>query len=186
MAWVRPKHPPPKKPKPNPVSTLLPMLSYLSSSRPPPPPISPTKAKPHHISSTPLSRDPILRSFQQTQAISQAEPEPPYEESRPKPSQSKRRTPSLSPHEREHRVLASQRAQTVSQGYRDPSPPPPPPPPLAPPRPRVASYERHPPVQIVRERYVPRPVGYPSYQERMASRAISARWASATAALDIR
>ncbi|KAL8845716.1 MAG: hypothetical protein Q9198_011362, partial [Flavoplaca austrocitrina] len=122
----------------------------------------------------------------QTQAISQAEPEPPYEESRPKPSQSKRRTPSLSPHEREHRVLASQRAQTVSQGYRDPSPPPPPPPPLAPPRPRVASYERHPPVQIVRERYVPRPVGYPSYQERMASRAISARWASATAALDIR
>ncbi|KAL8879263.1 MAG: hypothetical protein Q9192_008269, partial [Flavoplaca navasiana] len=116
MAWVRPKHPPPKKPKPDPVSTLLPMLSYFSSSRPPPP-ISPTKPKPHQISSTPLSRDPILRSFQQTQAISEAEPEPSYEETRPKPSHPRRDAPSRSPHEREHHVLASQRAQTAKGGF---------------------------------------------------------------------
>lgn len=139
----------------------------------------------------PLSRDPILRSFQQTQAVSHEDPEfsnTVYEETRPKPSQSKRHTPSHSPQEREHHAVASQRAQSVKQDYRDPSPPPPPPPPLplARPRPRVASYERPKPVETVREKYTPRPVDYPSYQERMASRAVSARWASATAALDIR
>ena len=193
MAWVRPKHPRPKKPKPDPVFTLLPMLSYISGSSRPPPPVSPTKAKPQRTSSTPLSRDPILRSFQQTQAVHEEEPESVIEEPRPKHqhqhhSQPKHHAPSHPSYREEHHEVASHRSRTSKQSHRDPSPPPPPPPPLASTRsrPRVPSYERHQPVEVVRERYVPRLVDYPSYQARMASRATSARWASATAPLDIR
>lgn len=192
MAWVRPKHPPPKKPKPDPIVTLLPMLSYFSSSRPPPP-LSPTKAKPQHASAAPLSRDPILRSLQQTQAAHEDEPrcpDPVDEELRPKQHQTKHHAPSRPPCREEYDEVASRRSRTVRQNHRDPSPfpppSPPPPLPLALPRPRVASYERHQPVQVVRERYSPRPTDYPSYQTRMASKATSARWASATAPLDIR
>ncbi|KAL8757379.1 MAG: hypothetical protein Q9199_002256 [Rusavskia elegans] len=189
MAWVRPKHPPPKKPKPDPVITLLPMLSYFSSSSRPPPPLSPTKAKPQHAYAAPLSRDPILRSFQQTRAAHEDDPgypDPIDEEFRPKQHHMKHHAPSRPPCREEYDEVASLRSRTVKQNHRDPSPPPPPPPPLARRRPRVASYERHQPVQVVRERYSPRLTDYPSYQERMASRATSARWASATAPLDIR
>ncbi|KAL8993107.1 MAG: hypothetical protein Q9169_006598 [Polycauliona sp. 2 TL-2023] len=190
MAWVRPKHPPPKKAKPEPVFTLLPILNYITNNSRPPPPISPTKAKPQHPSAVPLSSDPILRSFQQIQAIHADEspyPDPVHEESPPKHhTQSRRQAPSRSPNKEERQDVASQYSRTTRQHHRDPSPPPPPPPPLAISRARVTSYERQKPVLVVPERYAPRPVDYPSYQERMASRATSARWASATAPLDIR
>ncbi|KAL8673284.1 MAG: hypothetical protein Q9168_002282 [Polycauliona sp. 1 TL-2023] len=190
MAWVRPKHPPPKKPKADPVFSLVPILNYITSTNRP---VSPTKAKQQqqHLSTAPLSRDPILRSFQQTQAIPEEgfrDQDSVLEDIPPKHhNQTKHHAPSRSlTRENHHSTTASQYSRTIRRDHRDHSPPPPPPPPLARPQPRVPSYERHHPAQVVAERYAPRPVDYPSYQERMASRATSARWASATAPLDIR
>ena len=189
MAWVRPKHPPPKKPKPDPVVTLLPMLSYFSGGRPPQPP-SPTKPKPQPAPAAPLSRDPILRSLQQTQAAyhqdpSHSVPMPDESQSDHSKSPTHRNAPSRSPYKEEHHQLPSRPSRTVRDN-REPSPPPPPPPPLDRPRLRPASYERHQPVQVVLERYSPRATDHPSYQERIASRATSARWANATAPLVIK
>lgn len=189
MAWVRPKHPPPKKPKADPVVTLLPMLSYFSGGRPPQPP-SPTKPKPQPAAAAPLSRDPILRSLQQTQAACHQDPShsvPMHDESQSDHSKSPthRNAPSRSLYREEHHQLPSRPSRTVRVD-RDPSPLPLPPPPLARPRPRAASYERHQPVQVVLERYSPRATDHPSYQERIASRATSARWANATAPLVIK
>ncbi|KAL8765529.1 MAG: hypothetical protein Q9209_007437 [Squamulea sp. 1 TL-2023] len=156
MAWVRPKHPPPKKPKPDPVVTFLPMLSYISSSRLPPS-RSPTKQRHQDTPDVPLSHDPIIRSFQQTQARNEDKPtgyESAFEEPPPDHlSRCQRPGPSRSQDVRECHKAVSKRADTVRQHRRESSPPPPPPPPLARPQPRVVSYERLHPRNVERDRH---------------------------------
>ncbi|KAL8786280.1 MAG: hypothetical protein Q9213_002875 [Squamulea squamosa] len=144
MAWVRPKHPPPKKPKPDPVVTLLPMLSYFSSSRPPPL-RSPTKPRHQDAPNVPLSRDPIIRQFQQIQAHHEVKPTD-YQSVLEEPPtnhlfKGQPQAFSLAQDVEEDQEAVSKRARRVRQHHREPSPPPPPPPPLARPQPRVASPE---------------------------------------------
>ncbi|KAL8726301.1 MAG: hypothetical protein Q9166_006803 [cf. Caloplaca sp. 2 TL-2023] len=188
MAWVRPRHPPPKKPKPDPVVTFLPMLSYFSSSRPPPP-LSPTKVKHQAIPpAAPLSRDPIIRSFQQAEARHVEEPifvESDHEEKHRHQQPQRRHRPHHSTRDaEEHYEIPSPRTRSVSH-QEEPSPPPPPLPRVHP-RPRVASYEPPRPVVTARERHAPRLSAYPTYEERMSQRAVSARWASAATPLDFK
>ena len=194
MAWVRPKHPPPK-PKADPVDTLVPMLSYFSNRRVTSRPTSPNKQNaPPPI---PISRDPILRSFQQAQALhaeelvtdddeeDDDEDEESYHEPPPPPIQRSRQHKGDTRQER-----PKQHHQRISPQYsKEKSPPRPQPPlPSAPridrPQARVSSYERYRPVVVmpqekIFERHVP-------YAERASSRAVSARWASATTPLDLR
>lgn len=180
MAWVRPKHPKPK-PKADAVDTLAPMLSYFSNRRFSPRHSSPTK----YVSPVaPLSRDPILRSLQQAQAIHAEEPitDDEHEESE---DQSER------PHSchlkaPDERKMKQPTQRAVTHHQREPPPPPPPPPQIVRQQPRIASYERPRPVTTVRDKILPRSVPLPSYTDRVFPRAVSARWASATTPLDLR
>lgn len=183
MAWVRPKHPPKSKSKADPVETLVPMLSYFSNRRVGPRPTSPSK----QLSPVaPVPRDPILRSLQQAQAIHAEAPIIVYEDS--DSDDQSLEQPSQRLHRRKVRDEPEHPAQSVqhrtTRYERRPSPPPPPR--VVCQQPRVASYERSRPVKVVRERVISQPVPYPAYTERVSSRAISARWASATTPLEIR
>ncbi|KAL8977101.1 MAG: hypothetical protein Q9177_006705 [Variospora cf. flavescens] len=192
MAWVRPKHQPKPKPKADPVDTFAPLLSYISNRRLNPRPASPTKNLPSVV---PLSRDPILRSLQQSQkALHVEEPIVVYEEE----------DQDELDYQRSHRSTRRPRSRDEEGPYEDPSPrvmsqyqpkesPQPPPPPPPPPSsrferqtPRVPSYERPRPAERVRERIISQPIVYPTYSKRLRSRAVSARWASATTPLDLR
>ncbi|KAL9599058.1 MAG: hypothetical protein Q9219_004092 [cf. Caloplaca sp. 3 TL-2023] len=189
MAWVRPKHPKPK-PKADPIDTLVPMLSYISNRRVTSRSSSPTKQTPH---TAPLSRDPILRSFQQAQALQVEDPisdpddepeEPDHESQQYQPSQPPRQKPL-----EEQKTEKKPRERMVTHHHqREPSPPPTPPPPprIARQQPRVASYERYRPAETPREMINPRYLPQPTYRERASRRAVSARWASATTPLDLR
>lgn len=183
MAWVRPKHPPPRKSKADPVETLVPMLSYFSNRRVNPRPSSPTK----HISlAVPISRDPIIRSLQQAQAQHAEEPIIVYEEEDEESEYQPQPRPI--PHHRQLRVEQERSKrhipQMVTQHRRKPSPPPPPR--IVRQQPRVPSHERPRPAETVQEKVFPQPTRYPPYNEQVSSRAMSARWASATTPLDLR
>ncbi|KAL8901607.1 MAG: hypothetical protein Q9207_005119 [Kuettlingeria erythrocarpa] len=205
MAWVRPKNPPKPKPKADPVDSLVPLLSYISNRRVNSRSTSPTKHIPPPPPQVPISRDPILRSFQQAQAQAQAqahhaeEEEPSIivyeqevEDDDEEPDYQSQRQ---STHHRSSRDDSSykQPSQHVVRHYERkpasvpaPPPPPPPPPKIIRQQPRVPSYERSRPAEIIRERIISQPIPYSTYTERAKSRAVSARWASATTPLDLR
>ncbi|KAL8827536.1 MAG: hypothetical protein Q9170_006978 [Blastenia crenularia] len=184
MAWVRPKHPKPK-PKADPVDTLVPLLSYITNRRVTSRPTSPIKNTPPP---TPLSRDPILRSFQQAQECQIEESITDDDEA----ESEYQLQPPPSSHREKHssqRRLRKEPSQPAVRVYeRKPPPPPPPPPPrVVRQQPRVSSYERYRPAEpILRDVVAPRHKPYPTYSERAPSRAVSARWASATTPLDLR
>ncbi|KAI4181608.1 MAG: hypothetical protein L6R41_006519 [Letrouitia leprolyta] len=187
MAWVRPKHPKPK-PKADPVETLVPMLSYFSNRRIASRPSSPTKQV---VTTTPISKDPILRSLQQAQQLHAQEHISDAEEDIAEEIESDHRSRmQVSVHskaEQRQERHARSTQPSVTHRPREPSPPAPPPPPrITRQKPRVSSYERYRPAEKQQERYVPRHVPYPTYGERITPRAISARWASATTPLDLR
>ncbi|KAL9006297.1 MAG: hypothetical protein Q9188_000954 [Gyalolechia gomerana] len=184
MAWVRPKHPKPK-PKADPVDTLVPMLSYFSSRRVVSRPASPTKP---NVPVAPISRDPILRSLQQAQQLHAQEPITDDEEDavEAESDHQSRRQHSHHPkakRRQERHVPPTQRV--VTHRPREPSVPPPPPR-IVRQQPRVSSYERYRPAEKTQGRVIPRQVPYPTYGEHASSRAVSARWASATTPLDLR
>ncbi|KAI4198270.1 MAG: hypothetical protein LQ346_002810 [Caloplaca aetnensis] len=195
MAWVRPKNPPPK-PKGDPVDTLVPLLSYISNRRINSRSRSPTKHLPPPPSQIPISRDPILRSLQQAQAQAhhaEAEPIIVYEEEEDEDEEPDYQSQRHSTHHRSSRADRSykQPSQHVVRHYERkpalaPPPPPPSPPKIVRQQPRVPSYERSRPAEIVRERVISQPLPYSTYTQRATSRAVSARWASATTPLDLR
>ncbi|KAL8963132.1 MAG: hypothetical protein Q9193_000567 [Seirophora villosa] len=192
MAWVRPKNPPKSKAKADPIETFAPLLSYISNRRLSPRPTSPTK----NISPVaPLSNDPILRSLQQSQkALHVEEPIVVYEEDQNEPDYQPPHRHSHRPKTRDEERPHEQPSPSAVSRYQRKAPPdlprPPPnlpqPPPITRQKPRVPSYERPRPAERVRERFVSQPIAYPVYSERVSSRAVSARWASATTPLDLR
>ncbi|KAL8943582.1 MAG: hypothetical protein Q9211_000936 [Gyalolechia sp. 1 TL-2023] len=184
MAWVRPKHPKPK-PKADPVDTLVPMLSYFSNRRVASRPASPTK---QNVAVAPVSRDPILRSLQQAQqlhaqeAITDDEDDAVEVES----DYQSRRHYSHRPNTERRQERDTQPTQRIATHRpREPSLSPPPPR-IMRQQPRVSSYERYRPAERRQERVIPPRVPYPTFGERASSRAVSARWASATTPLDLR
>ncbi|KAI4184273.1 MAG: hypothetical protein LQ348_004571 [Seirophora lacunosa] len=192
MAWVRPKNPPKSKAKADPIETFAPLLSYISNRRLSPRPTSPTKNIPPVA---PLSSDPILRSLQQSQkALHVEEPVVVYEEDQDESDYQPAHRDSHRPKTRDEERSREQPSPPAVPRYQRKAPPnlprPPPtlpqPPPITRQKPRVPSYERPRPAERVRERFVSQPIAYPVYSERVSSRAVSARWASATTPLDLR
>ncbi|KAL9011318.1 MAG: hypothetical protein Q9173_003828 [Seirophora scorigena] len=185
MAWVRPKNPPKPKAKADPIETFAPLLSYISNRRLSPRPTSPTKNIPPVA---PLSRDPILRSLQQSQkALQVEEPIVVYDEDQDEPDYQTSHRQSHRPKTRDEEKPHEQPKPPAVPRYQRKAPPNlPQPPPITRQKPRVPSYERPRPAERVQERLVSQPMAYPVHSERVSSRAVSARWASATTPLDLR
>ena len=192
MAWVRPRHP--KKEPVDPVEAYLPMLSFFGGRRPPARPKSKPKAKQRVA----LSRDPILRSLQQAQALHVEEPTISYSHKAPTRQSHEEHLVHEDDHElnlenesepEEYHARMTQRS--VRQLMREPSPPPPPPPP--PPaqsriirtKPRAPSYDRPVPQPIVKDRPSPTRVPPSRRNREESTRVISSRWVSATTPLDL-
>lgn len=178
MAWVRPKHPPKPKPKADPVEALVPMLSYFSGRRPSSRPVSNHKAIAPVV---PVPRDPVLRRLQQAQALHAEVPTTGHEheelDHHPRRQQHHHYTSSDDEEYYEHRGQGP-----VAKYQRKPSPPPVQR--TMRPRPRGLSYKRYRPHDVARDKPVNRHVPLPTQGEKKSSRAVSARWASATTPLD--
>ncbi|KAL9610381.1 MAG: hypothetical protein Q9167_004921 [Letrouitia subvulpina] len=187
MAWVRPKHKP--KPKADPVESLIPMLSYFSGT--PRHNLHPTSRTPKALpAADPISRDPILRSFQQAQALQRQESAMDHHQRREESNNQPRRQKHLHrlvPQDEEEISEYSSEQHDLTPHQKAPSPSRD----ISPQRPRITSYERPrpPPATAEGRRRHTSTLCHQSYlpssSARVSSRVTSSRWASATMPLDI-